>query len=99
MLSFGEIQMFTKRGGPECEQAVELDLGAGGGRVDNRKPRGQDMLWTSGFLGALIESGRLRPERPFTGVSGPFRSKIAKKSQKESFWGLLCRPQKGLDSF
>ena len=33
---------------------------------------------------------RLRPERPFTGVSGPSGPKIAKKSQKESFGG----PQK-----
>ena len=29
----------------------------------------------------------LRSERPFTGVSGPSGAKIAKKSQKESYWG------------
>ena len=31
---------------------------------------------------------RLRSERPFTGVSGPSGAKIAKKSQKESFFGV-----------
>ena len=36
----------------------------------------------------VAESGlKLRPERPFTGVSGPSRPEIAKKSQKESFRG------------
>ena len=30
---------------------------------------------------------KLRPERPFIAISGPSGPKIAKESQKESFWG------------
>ena len=37
---------------------------------------------------------RLRPERPFTGVSGPSGPRIAKKSQKESFWGSAKKSPK-----
>ena len=36
----------------------------------------------------------LRSERPFTGVSGPSGPKIAKKSQKESFWGSAKKSPK-----
>ena len=36
----------------------------------------------------------VRPERPFTGVSGPSGPKIAKKSQKESFWGSAKKSPK-----
>ena len=36
----------------------------------------------------------LRPERPFTGVSGPSGPKIAKKSQKECFWGSAKKSPK-----
>ena len=37
---------------------------------------------------------RLRPERPFTGVSGPSGPEIPKKSQKESFWGSARKSPK-----
>ena len=44
------------------------------------------------ILERRIRKGKvLRPERPFTGVSGP---KIAKKSQKESFWGSAKKGKK-----
>ena len=36
----------------------------------------------------------LRPERSFTGVSGPSGPKIAKQSQKESFWGSAKKSPK-----
>ena len=36
----------------------------------------------------------LRPEPPFTGVSGPSGPEIAKKSQKGSFWGSGEKSQK-----
>ena len=36
----------------------------------------------------------LRPEPPFTGVSGPSRPEITKKSQKRSFWGSAEKSQK-----
>ena len=36
----------------------------------------------------------LRPEPPFTGVSGPSGPEIAKKSQKRSFWGSAEKSQK-----
>ena len=39
------------------------------------------------FIQSVKSTLSLRPERPFTGVSGPSWPKIAKKSQKESFWG------------
>ena len=40
-----------------------------------------------GGIEGEVKRGKLRPERPFTGVCGPSGPKIAKKSQKESFWG------------
>ena len=36
----------------------------------------------------------LRPERPFTGVSGPSGPEIPKKSQKEFFWGSAKKSPK-----
>ena len=36
----------------------------------------------------------LRPEPPFTGVSGPSGHEIAKKSQKGSFWGVWRKVSK-----
>ena len=36
----------------------------------------------------------LRPERPFTGVSGPSGPGIPKKSQKECFWGSAKKSPK-----
>ena len=41
-----------------------------------------------------MKAHRLRSERPFTGVSGPSGAKIAKKSQKESFWGSAKKSPK-----
>ena len=43
--------------------------------------------WECFLVGNACGGNGLRPERPFTGVSGPCGPKIAKKSPKESFWG------------
>ena len=48
---------------------------------EQKKSKWPSQRWS--FLGGLP----LRPGRPFTGVSGPSRPGIPKKSQKECFWG------------
>ena len=41
-----------------------------------------------------ITDFKLRPKRPFTGVSGPSGPEIPKKSRKESFWGSAKKSSK-----
>ena len=53
------------------------------------KKRGQ-----SGLKKGLCIAQILRPEPPFTGVSGPSGPEIAKKSQKRSFGGSAEKSQK-----
>ena len=56
----------------------EIAGGLQGSRIQNASQLAQD----------------LRPEPPFTGVSGPSGPEIAKKSQKGSFWGSGEKSQK-----
>ena len=57
-------------------------LGCGICAVPSRRSVGNNFQ-ERGIVGRKV----LRSERPFTGVSGHSGPKIAKKSQKESFWG------------
>ena len=56
----------------------------------------EETRWTSQKFGPLIN---LRPEPPFTGVSGPSRPKIAKKSPKISQKVQKCLKMSNFQTF